>query len=43
MFCKICSKPCAPQFDYCYEHRKTRRKKLTKKKIKKLIQLIKNS
>lgn len=22
MFCKTCSKPCMPQFDYCFEHRK---------------------
>lgn len=21
MFCKICNKPCAYQFDYCFEHR----------------------
>ena len=24
MFCKICSEPCAPQFDYCYYHRQER-------------------
>ena len=27
---KECTKPCAPQFDYCYECRQKRKKKMNK-------------
>lgn len=26
MFCKICNKPCMPQFDLCFDHRQEIRK-----------------
>lgn len=33
MYCKICSKPCIPQHDLCYEHRHNKRKPLKSKEF----------